>query len=177
LKLFNENDDVLIGIVVSPHGIGGLAKVFPLTDNPERINLLQEVDLILETERRSVVIEKASLYGRFWLLKFKGIKTREEIQLLGGSKIVIPRSQRLALPDDHFYHDQLVGLKVYNSDGDLLGLIVEVISTGGHDLLMIERAGLSDRKTLVPAVKEFVRQVDLKAKKLVVDLPEGLLEL
>jgi len=177
LKLFSENNDAVIGIVLSPHGIGGLVKVFPYSDYPERIKLLQEVEMIRQSERCIMVIEKASLYGRFWLIKFAGIETREDAQSLGGNRLVIPRHQRLPLPDGHFYHDQLVGLQVYNSDGELLGLVVDIISTGGHDLIMIERAGLSDHKTLIPAVKKFIRQVDLQAERIVVDLPEGLLEL
>lgn len=175
--MFNENYDVVIGRVLSPHGIGGQVKVFPYSDYPERINLLHEVDLIVGTERRTMIIEKASVYGRFWLVKFKGIETREAVQLLNGGQIVIPNHERVPLPDDHFYHDQLVGLQVFNSEGELLGLIVDIIATGGHDIMIVERAGLTNQQTLIPAVRKFVRLVDLKKGTIVVDLPDGLLDL
>jgi 16S rRNA processing protein RimM len=176
LKLFNEKEDVEIGRILSPHGVSGYLKVFPYSDIPERISLLQSVDIISESERRSMAIEHASVYGRFWLIKFAGIESREEAQLLGGNRVVISRDERLPLPEGHFYHDQLIGLQVYSSGGEMLGLIIDIIPTAGHDLIMIRKTGHSTSKGLIPAVKRFVRHIDLEAGSIIVDLPEGLLE-
>ncbi|HSW35807.1 MAG TPA: PRC-barrel domain-containing protein, partial [Candidatus Limnocylindrales bacterium] len=60
--------------------------------------------------------------------------------------------------------------------GELLGSISAVISTGGHDLYVLEQAG-QDKKSLIPAVKKFIKQVDLAANRVIVELPEGLLDL
>ena len=83
----------------------------------------------------------------------------------------------MLLPEGSFYHDQLIGLQVYSSDGDLLGFISEMVTTGGHDLFLIVRHDREDEKKLIPAVKKFVRQIDLERGRMVVDLPEGLLDL
>ena len=177
LKLFNKHSDALIGRVLSPHGVGGMVKVFPCSDYPERAELLDLVDLIRGAERWTVQVENAAIYGRFWLLKFKGIDSREEAARLRDSMIVIPKADRFTLPEGSFYHDQLVGLRVYTADRVMVGHITDVISTGGHDLYVVEPPGGEGKKHLLPAIRQFIKDVDLEAGSMIVDLPEGLLEL
>ncbi len=167
----------MIGRILSPHGVEGMLKVFPYSDFPERINLLDRVELVNDAERRSMVVEKTSLHGRFWLIKFREIKTREDARCLSGCGLVIPRQERIKLPEGHYYHDQLIGMKVYQADGTFIGTIADIISTGGHDLYLVNQAEGKEKSMLIPAVKEFVRKIDLKNKTMSVDLPDGMLEL
>ncbi len=169
--------DVVIGKVLSPHGTGGMVKVYPYSDYPERVYLLEEVELEAESRRKIYAVEKASLHGQYWLVKFQGINSREEAYRLGGSLVRIPREKRMPLPEGTFYHDQLVGLQVYTIEGKLLGSITGVIKSGGHDQLVLARSGQKDKITFIPAVKEFIRQLDLSAGFISVDLPEGMLDL
>lgn len=175
--MFNKQKDTLIGRVLSPHGVGGMLKVFPYSDFPARINLLSRVELVTASERRSLHIEKANIYGRFWLIKFRDIDTREAAGCLSGSGLVIPKHERICLPEGYYYHDQLIGLKVYEINGTFLGAIADIISTGGHDLYLVSQAEGKGKEILIPAVKEFVREIDLNGRFLSVELPEGLLEL
>lgn len=177
LKLFNEKVDAVIGKVLSPHGTGGQVKVFPYSDNPDRLNLLAKVELLLESERRVFEVERASIYGRFWLLKFKGIDSRNDAAGIRDSLILIPKKERMLLPEGSFYSDQLIGLQIYDLDGNLLGYITEMVTTEGHDLFLMVRHNRENERKLIPAVKKFVRQVDLKKGVMIVDLPEGLLDL
>jgi 16S rRNA processing protein RimM len=177
LKLFNEKSEISIGKVLSPHGIGGLVKVFPYTDFPERISLLQEVDLLTDKERTRYVVEKGSIYGRFWLVKFSGINSREEAAGLNGRLMVIPREDRMPLPDGSYYHDQLIGLQVQSIQGESVGVVTDIIITGGHDLLVVDRPEPGLKQLLIPAVGRFVREVNLPEKRVYVDLPEGLADL
>lgn len=167
----------MIGRILSPHGVEGMLKVFPYSDFPERINLLDRVELVNDAERRRMVVEKTSLHGRFWLIKFREIKTREDARCLSGCGLVIPRQERISLPEGHYYHDQLIGMKVYQADGAFIGTIADIISTGGHDLYLVNQAEGKEKSMLIPAVKEFVRKIDLKNKTMSVDLPDGMLEL
>lgn len=175
--MFNNKEDALIGKVLSPHGTGGILKVFPYSDFPERIKLLETVELILDHGRERMYIERAEVYGPFWLIKFRGIETREDAGRYRGSGVVIPQHERISLPEGHYYFDQLVGLMVYDSAGIMLGYIIDIISTGGHDLYQVRLNGIEKRQVFIPAVKKFVRHVDLSAGKVTVDLPEGLLDL
>ncbi len=175
--MFNEKYDAVIGKVLSPHGVAGSVKVMPYSDYPDRVSLLEEVELLLGSERWAAQVEQASVYGRFWLIKFRAVDNREEAARIGNSLIVIPKEDRLSLPEDSFYHDQLVGLKVYMPEYGVLGIITDIISTGGHDLFVIEQHDREGKTHLVPAIKRFIKEIDFQAGLITVDLPEGLLEL
>lgn len=154
-----------------------MVKVFPYSDFLERVTLLHEVELLQEEKYRSMIVEKASVYGRFWLVKFSNIDTREEAQGLNGSRVLIPLKERMPLPEDSYYHDQLVGLQVYSIEGVLLGQVTDIVTTGGHDLLIMKPVEDGEKEILIPAVKEIIKNTDLDAGKIIVDLPEGLLDL
>jgi 16S rRNA processing protein RimM len=175
--LFNEKNEISIGKVLSPHGVIGLVKVFPYTDFPERISLLQEVELVSDQERKKYVVEKGSVYGRFWLVKFSGIDNRDDAAGLNGKLMVIPRADRMPLPDGSFYHDQLVGLQVYSVPGEFIGVVADLITTGGHDLLVVDRSEPDRKQILIPAVGKFIREVNIPEERIYVDLPEGLADL
>jgi 16S rRNA processing protein RimM len=174
------NEEAAIGQVLSPHGIAGFSKVFPYSDYPERCHDLDQVTLELNGKRSRLTVEKASVYGRFWLLKFAGIESREQAASLTGGLLLIPISERISLPQGSYFFDQITGLKVYTVGGEQLGEIVDVISTGGHDLYVLKQqpgVGASAKEILLPAVRRFIKQVDPEAGRMVVELPEGLTEL
>ena len=169
--------EIVLGIIVSPHGTGGLVKVYPYSDFPGRISLLAEVLLEKELSGRLYVVEKGIVHGKYWLVKFKGINSREEAAALRDYLIKIQKDERLPLPSGSYYHDQLVGLLVYSVSGELLGTVEEIRPGGGHDQVLLARAGKDDAYSLIPAVKEFIKQVNLEEGTIVVDLPEGILDL
>ncbi len=169
--------DVVLGAIISPHGTGGMVKVYPYSDFPERVRLLEEVKLEKEARGRLHKVEKAAVHGKYWLIKFKDINSRDEAEELRDSLIKIQKGERLPLPEGTYYHDQLEGLKVYNVSGELLGSVVEIRPGGGHDQIILARANETDIYNSIPAVKEFIRQVNLEEGIIVVDLPEGMLDL
>ncbi len=175
--MFNEQRDTAIGKVLSPHGISGLLKVFPYTDFPERITLLKEVELVTESFRKTWRIEKGSLHGRFWLIKFEGIDNRDQAARLKDALLVIAKSERLSLPDDCYYHDQLINLAVLDRQGKRIGIVIDLITTGGHDLLLVQREASPGKVFMVPAVKKFIVAVNLSESFITVELPDGLLDL
>lgn len=169
--------DILIGKVLAPHGIGGQVKVHPYSDYPERVNFLKSVILQVGNEQKQLTIEKASQHSRNWLIKFREVESREEAENLRDGLIFIFREERMSLPEDSYYHDQLIGLEIYSDEGRYLGVLSNVMSRGGHDQLILKLDNQTGKEIMIPAVKEFVRQVDLKAGKAIVSLPEGLLDL
>ncbi len=173
----SDGFDVVIGKILSPHGTGGMVKVYPYSDFPDRVHLLEEVEVEQQSRRLLHRVEKASVHGRFWLIKFQKIDTRDEAEELRGSLIRIPQAERMPLPEGTFYHDQLKDLQVFDTGGRLLGTVVEIISGGGHDQILIARAGNEDQTSLIPVVENFIRQVDLVKGVIVVELPEGMLDL
>jgi 16S rRNA processing protein RimM len=171
------NPGIAVGRILAPHGVAGFLKAQPLTDFPERCERLTEVVVELKSSRRSLTVEKAALHGRLWLIKFDEIGSREEAAALRGGCILIPPEERVPLPTGYYYYDQLVGLMVYNTGGECLGQLQEIIPGAAHDLYLVQGEGLSPKEFLLPAVKEFILKIDLPGGKIIADPPEGLLEL
>jgi 16S rRNA processing protein RimM len=77
----------------------------------------------------------------------------------------------MPLPEGRYYHDQIIGLQAETSTGEPLGTIVEVLATGSNDVYV---ARLDERETLIPALKDVVRQIDIAGGRLIVEPVEGL---
>lgn len=168
---------VAVGKILAPHGVAGLLKTLPLTDFPERCEELAEIACDLNGRRRWLTVERATLHGRFWLIKFAGIDSREEAAALRGGWILIRPEERVTLPAGRYYYDQLIGLMVYNTAGECLGQLRKIIPGAAHDHYLIRGAGPDKKEFLLPAVKEFVLEIDLSGGRIVAEPPAGLLEL
>ncbi|MDY6825645.1 MAG: ribosome maturation factor RimM [Bacillota bacterium] len=174
--MFNDLRKTVIGKILSPHGVKGLVKVYPCSDFPERVYRLGEVLLQHGSQSCWMTVETGSVFGHLWLIKFKGIESRDEALVLKGALLMIPQSERLSLPEGTYYYDQIIGLQVF-SEGELMGRIVDILNTGGHGLLIMQKEDQENKTVLIPAVKKIVKRVDLETGTVEVELPEGLLEL
>lgn len=166
-----------IGKVISPHGIRGEIKVYPYTDYPERHSWLEWVRVKSERgDWKLFRVEKSRLKASWWLLKLERIDTREDAENLRNQHLYILPEERVSLPEDTYYYDQIIGLEVYTVEGVLLGEIKEILPTGGQDTYVVQDKN-SGRKYLIPAVKDFLPEINLDQGFLYLDPPEGLLEL
>jgi 16S rRNA processing protein RimM len=157
-----------VGRIAAPHGINGRVRVDPLTDVPQRFAKLREVCLALaDGERRVVSIEAASVGPRWVLLKLTGYDDRDAAAELRGAYILIPRAQAIALPQGHYFIDDIVGLEVVTVHGERLGPVREVIQTGANDVYVTDQA-------MIPATRQVVREINLAAGVMTVDLPEEM---
>ena len=111
--------------------------------------------------------------GRGELIIESEIQDRNEAEQLIGSQILIDRDERVLLPDGRFWVDDLIGLVVQTTDGAILGVVEDfIIASGGTELYAVKDE--SGKLHYIPAVEEFVKQIDLAEKKIVVELIEGL---
>lgn len=106
-------------------------------------------------------------------VRLTGIATKEQADALRGVRLFVPRDRLPALPDDEFYHADLIGLPVYDTGGTELGRVKAVHDHGAGDLLEIHGPGLKST-VLLPFTHEVVPTVDLAAGRIVADPPEGL---
>ena len=102
-----------------------------------------------------------------------GIRTKEQADALKGRALYAPRAALPALPDDEFYHADLIGLEVVDTAGTTLGRVRAVMDHGAGDLLEIEGPGLK-QSVLLPFTRAAVPTVDLASGRIVADPPEGL---
>lgn len=164
---------IAVGEIVKCHGIAGEVKVVPLTDNPDRFGKLGRVFLKNSQGLRELTVQNYRLFGPFVLVKFEGVPDLTAAEALGRGLICIPCEERLKLPEGRYYHDQLEGLAVYTMAGEMLGRIERILETGANDVYVVNgKAG----EILIPALKQVVREIDLTEGKIMVMLPEGLID-
>ena len=166
----NEDPDVEIGRIAGVFGIRGEVKLEPYADAPERYSRLQRATARFPDGRRvPVSVAGARKHKTHILLRFEGVNNPNEAQSLVGAILVIPLSERPPLPPGQYYISDLLGLDVITTGGEPVGPITDVLRAREHDVYVTPRG-------MIPAVKEFVRDVDLAKRRVVISPVEGLLE-
>jgi 16S rRNA processing protein RimM len=175
-----STDTVVVGRIGRPHGVRGLVTVEVRTDDPD---LRFAPGAVLRTEPASR--GPLTVAGRKWhsgtlLLQVAGpsgevFGTREDADTLRNTLLVVPVADLPRIEDpDSYYDHELVGLTVRLPDGSVVGEVTAVRHEA-QDLLVVRRPGASE--ALIPFVSAIVPTVDVAAGHLVVDPPEGLLDL
>ena len=169
-------DLVIVGAILRPVGLHGEVKVRPLTDRPaERFRELRECFVWDGTsgpaEKRRVSLRRND--GEQAIVWVEGFATPEAARALQGKFLAVPREHTLPAPEGHFYPWQMAGAAVTAPDGRLLGRFARVEPGATQELWVIETDG---REWLLPAVPELVREVSVAEQRIVVDVPDGLMD-
>lgn len=160
-----------VGQIVNAVGIKGELRVYPLTDYKERFNELNCV--YIEDEKYN--IERVRYNKELVILKLEGIDNRNKAETYKKLYLKINREEARKLPKDAYYVSDLIGCQVYTIDGYYIGKLVDVIQNSAQDLYEIE---IKDSKCIyIPAVQEFVKEIDIKHKIIKIQLIEGLMDL
>jgi 16S rRNA processing protein RimM len=167
---------VVIGEILRPHGLRGEVRVAPLTDRPERFATLARCIVWEPTGdvREPRRLTGARRHGGAVVLALEGCESAEEAAALAGRLIAVPEAEALPPGPGRFYPWQLEGARVTTEDGRQVGRVVRIDPGPAQDLWVVEGDG---REHLVPAVPEIVVDVDVRAGRVVIRPPEGLLEL
>lgn len=165
---------LIVGKVGKPHGVHGDVLVDIITDFPER--LVDGVRFGLGSEDGPSEYHEAFRVryhrGR-WLLSVTGLRDRDAIESWRGRYLFLPEQSLDELPEGYYYEHHLVGLECVSPDGTSLGVVMGVDPGPAQTRLVVRR---DRRDFLVPYVPEIVREVDLDARRLVLDAPAGLLD-
>ncbi|NIW80827.1 MAG: 16S rRNA processing protein RimM [Calditrichae bacterium] len=164
---------IAIGKITRTHGTAGYMEAIPYSDLPERFQKLKTLYIENEFGMQGFIVEDVQISPRKSLLKFKGLDEREAVRFLAGKEIWVPEVQKIDLPDDTYFIHDLIGLKVFDIHGHYIGRLEEVFSNAGND---IYRVKVEDKEVLLPAVSQFIKKINLKEKKMIVELIEGMLE-
>ncbi|MCV2488957.1 ribosome maturation factor RimM [Geodermatophilus sp. YIM 151500] len=165
----------MVGRIGRPHGVRGEVTVEVRTDDPDQRFADGAVLLTEPADRGPLTVAGARWHREILLLSLDGVDSREEAEALRDTELHVPVADLPALDDpDAYYDHQLVGLRAQLPDGSPVGEVVAVRHEGA-DLLVVRRP--ERRELLVPFVAAIVPTVDLAGGVVVVDPPEGLLEL
>jgi 16S rRNA processing protein RimM len=170
---------ITIGKVTRPHGIKGEIKVEIITEDPDIFLELQEVMMVDERrEEKNFIagIKSVRFHQKAALLVLEEVGTMDDAEKLRGMILKVPLSFLPKPEVDEYYIFDLIGLVVKTTDGVLVGILKSVISGGGCDVFEI-RHPETDKINLVPSRKEFVKSIDIKGKKMIIEPIEGLLDI
>ena len=165
---------IAVGVIRKAHGVRGEASVESWSDGPGRFDDLDAVTLVSpdESQTRETRIESVRAHSGRALVKFAGIETPEDVQLLQNWTLEIPEEQARELEEDEYFLHDLPGLVLVDAEGRERGVVIDVYEGGGGLLLKVKRP---DGKTFeLPFAADICTEIDLPAKRMVVALPEGL---
>jgi len=161
---------IKIGQIVNTHGLNGEVKIYPLTDNLDRFDNLEEV--YIAGIGTPLKIEKIWRHKQFVIAKFKSYNTIDKAKRLKNRYLLISEDELAELEEGTYYIFELEGLYVYLENGELLGKIKEVLQPGANDVYVVEN---EDKTYYIPAIKDVVLSTDIKKNKMIIRPMEGLL--
>jgi len=176
-----EPSHLAVGHIARAHGTKGEVFVWPLTDAPGAVfvpgRTLWLGDATGQRVEPESTVEVAALrpFKRGFLVSFRDRPDRNAVEPLSGHYLMAPRSELAAPGADELWYHQLMGMRVETVDGEVVGTVREVYEVAPADLIEVEAK--DGRRMLVPATKRIVRRFDAADRVLVIDPPEGLLEL
>jgi len=172
----SEPEDVVIARISKARGIRGEVACDIETDFPDRFETLERVTLWMPDDKRRVFdVEDCWFHQDRVVIKFEGIDTRTDAELLVGGRLVISESDARELEEDEFYEYEIIGSDVITVGGLDVGKVTKLMRTGGTDVLVVEDA--RRREVMIPFADGICVEVDIEARRITVDPPEGLLEM
>jgi 16S rRNA processing protein RimM len=164
-----------VGYVSGAYGVTGSIRVTPFSSDADAL-LNVKTWWLDKPVLRAVTVRTTKLHGGDVVAQLVGVVGRDASEALKGAAVSIPRSQFPELAADEFYWSDLIGLDVVNLQGEALGRVTDMMDNGAQSILRIQPvAEVSDaadakaEERLIPYVDQFVKTVDLAAKKITVD--------
>lgn len=167
-----SKDRVCVGAIAGAFGVRGEVRLKSFCAEPGAI--ADYAPLWTEDGARSFTVTLGAPIPNGLSARLSGIGTREAAEALRGVRLYADRARLPSLPDDEFYHADLIGLTVLDTGGTVLGRVSAVLNHGAGDLLEVQRPGKGN--ALLPFTRAIVPTVDLAAGRVIADPPEGLLE-
>ena len=167
---------IALGVIRKPHGVRGEASVEPWTNDAQRFEEVKRVTLVSpdEAETREATIASMRLHGGRVLVTFDGIESPEAVRELANWTIEIPDSEARTLEAGEYFLHDLVGMQLIDAEGKPRGEVIDAYEGGGGVLLNVRHGGAEFE---VPFAADICTSIDVGAKRIVVNLPEGLDEI
>lgn len=163
------SDLICIGAIAGAFGVGGEVRLKSFCSEPTDIATYGP--LSTEDGSRSFQITLTRPVAGGLGARIEGVKTKEQADALRGTSLYVPRDRLPSLPDDEFYHADLIGLAAYDTGGELIGKVTAVYNHGAGDIIEISPTRHKSA-LLLPFTTAIVPNVDLAAGRIVVNLPD-----
>jgi 16S rRNA processing protein RimM len=161
---------LVVGRIGRAHGVLGEATIDVQTDDPDlRFKVGSKLTL---DSGQELTIKSSRWHNQILLLGFEGVNDRNQIEALR-DQLISSQVDLSALAPGEYHYQQLIGCQVYLQNNELVGQVSEVVKLPGQDLLSVDKNG---SQVLIPMVKKIIISIDVLEKKIVVNPPEGLLD-
>lgn len=161
-----------IGQIVNTSGLKGILKIKPFTDDIKKFSNLKTIYIKTKSGLTEFKIEQVRYVKNMVMIKLAGIDTVEEAEKYRNLYIKILRDQEEELEEGSYYVVDILGCKVNTDANQELGKIVDVFQTGSNDVYVVKDE--QGKQILLPAIKQVIKNVDIKNKIITVHLLEGL---
>ena len=162
---------IVVGKIVNTHGIRGEIKIYPYTDDIERFSNLKNV--FIGQEKLSVEITNVKYHKNMILLKLKEFDNINEVIKFKEELVFIHEEDKVELSKDNYFIYELIDCNVFDTDGNSLGYVKDVLQNSSNDIYVIKD---KEKEYLIPAVKQFIKEVNISEKRIVIDPIEGMIE-
>ncbi len=171
----SHSDFLLVGLVRRPHGLAGEVSVEITTDFPQRFATGLRLIWRRGADERTLEIATVRPHGERLLISFSGVEGIDAARSLTGGELRVPGREAFPPPPGFYYSHQIEGFRCEDGNGRRLGVVRNLEQSPAGPLLTVETD--AGKEALVPFVEEMVRRIDEEGRRVVLDLPEGLLEL
>ena len=162
-----------VGQIVNTFGIKGFVKVNPWVNDVTRFDDLKKVYIKIRKEQKELEIEEVKYHKNQVLLKFKGVETVEQAEMLRNAILEIDRKDAIPLEEGEYFIADLLESEVYTDEGEKLGILEDIFNTGSNDIYVVKNE--LGKSILLPRIKEVFKEIDVENKKIIVHLIEGLI--
>ncbi|WP_125761112.1 ribosome maturation factor RimM [Companilactobacillus hulinensis] len=165
-----------VGTIVNTHGIKGELRIIPITDFPEE-RFKKGAKLFLRQsgkKDKKFVVESSRKHKNFILIKFEGYDNINDVEQYVKSELFSDNEVKPELNDGEFFYSQIIGLTVVDPNLGEIGKIKEIMELGPNDVWVVK--GPKYKEVLVPYINDVVKKVDLDAKRVDVEIPDGLID-
>jgi 16S rRNA processing protein RimM len=154
--------------LIRARGNKGELAALPLTSQPDRLKSVF-------VNEKPMEVENTWMHGDHLIFKFQGVDSISDAEKLAGAEVSIPFEERAELPEDEVYQSDLIGCQVIDVTGRALGVVSDFQETGGTPLLEVKTP--RGRELLIPFANSICTKIDLEQRQIVVNPPDGLLDL
>ncbi|MCP3739070.1 ribosome maturation factor RimM [Rossellomorea sp. BNER] len=166
-----------VGKIVNTHGVRGEVRVISRTDFPEeRYELGNTLYLFssLQEEPLPLVVKSHRRHKNFDLLTFESYDNISQVESFKGSLLKVPEEQLSELEEGEFYFHEIIECQVITVDGQEIGVVKEILSTGANDVWVVKDN--TNKEHLIPFIDDVVKEVNIDDKQIIIDPMEGLLQ-
>ena len=166
-----SNKYISVGRIAGVFGYQGWLKVIIYSGITDRFKGVKVIYFREGDHFEGQILDDYRIQGDNVLLKLRQVDSRERAREFAKSEVYLPESQILELPEDQYYVHDIIGSRVLDEEGNAIGHIKDVISAGASDVFVIEA---DNREVMIPAVSEFIKEIDLEKKRVIVRMWEEL---